>query len=457
MTPPAEQDGFCTPADGYRGLWYGQTPLGRPYHWKYSGGLGTYPAQQGPQAVYAAAVDKTFFCWGGTPADAPHRHDSTARPIAPGALLQCVGVYDHATGRFGEPIVVFDKWCDDPHDNPVIQLDAGGHLWLFSPSHGHVTTPSFVHRTTRPHDVSRWQTVAADMNFAYPQPHYDLRDPGRGFLLLHTSYADGHRRLATTRSADGRSWSPPQLLAHAERGHYQLSHYDADRGTIWTTFDYHPPEGGLDRRSNLYVLRSDDWGGTWQTAGGEDVATPVTSAASPALVLDTAADGLLCYQKSLIVDAAGRPMVLYSTSRGPEPGPDAGPHRWWLARMTPGGWRQHVITDSDHNYDYGTLRLGTTPDGGERIELIGATEPGPQPHAAGGRIAEWHSDDGGVTWRRDRVLTPASAEVNHNFPRRPLHGVPGFQAFWCDGHGYFASSSSLWFAGSTSPARRIGS
>ena len=54
-------------ADGYRGIWF---TLGQKseYGDKYSGGLGTYTANHTPLAVYAPAVDRTFFVYGGSPA-----------------------------------------------------------------------------------------------------------------------------------------------------------------------------------------------------------------------------------------------------------------------------------------------------------------------------------------------------------------------------------------------------
>ncbi len=57
---PAEQ------ADGYRGIWYMNQSTGDEYKYKYSGGFATYPQQQEPIAIYSAAVNKTFFVYGGS-------------------------------------------------------------------------------------------------------------------------------------------------------------------------------------------------------------------------------------------------------------------------------------------------------------------------------------------------------------------------------------------------------
>lgn len=46
---------------GYRGIWYSNQPSNDEYVFKYSGGLGTYPANHYPFSVYVKAVNKTFF------------------------------------------------------------------------------------------------------------------------------------------------------------------------------------------------------------------------------------------------------------------------------------------------------------------------------------------------------------------------------------------------------------
>lgn len=47
--------------NGYRGIWYSNQPSNDEYVYKYSGGLGTYPANHYPFSVYAKEVNKTFF------------------------------------------------------------------------------------------------------------------------------------------------------------------------------------------------------------------------------------------------------------------------------------------------------------------------------------------------------------------------------------------------------------
>jgi len=86
-------------------------------------------------AVYAPAVHRTFFCYGGT-TEGNHLKPERRWDFEQGNLLQMVSYFDHATGTFPEPVCVFDKWCADAHDNPALQIDPQGFLWLFSPSQG---------------------------------------------------------------------------------------------------------------------------------------------------------------------------------------------------------------------------------------------------------------------------------------------------------------------------------
>ncbi|MBA3481969.1 MAG: hypothetical protein H0T51_09155, partial [Pirellulales bacterium] len=100
-------------ANGYRGIWYMNQPTGDEHRYKYSGGLGTYPQQHAPIAVYSSAADKTFFCYGG----------ATGKPKE---LAAMVSYFDHATGLVPRPRVVLIKPTDDAHENPTLQIDEAG-------------------------------------------------------------------------------------------------------------------------------------------------------------------------------------------------------------------------------------------------------------------------------------------------------------------------------------------
>jgi hypothetical protein len=428
-----------TQTDGYRGIWYGCQRVDTEYVWKYSGGLGTYCAKHTPLAIYAPEVDRTFFCYAG-------------RPAADNHLLNCVSYYDHATGTVPRPTVLAEKLTDDAHDNATLALDDDGRLWVFCSSHG-VMRGSQIFRSREPYRIDDFEIVL-DENFSYPQP-WSL--PGRGILLLHTLYDNWQRRLFTRTFVDG-AWSEPQLLAHIEWGHYQISRRHGER--VGTAFNFHPAELGCNYRTNLYYLETNDFGETWTTVDGRPVETPITEVDNDALIHDYQAEGGLAYLKDIAFDARGNPIILHVVSTTWEPG-QGGPRRWIIAHWTGDEWAFRPVTTSDSCYDTGCLHVeSAVPDapacvppgevgpaasqGSETWRLIGPTDPGPQPGNPGGEMAMWTSTDAGCSWTKVRQLT-AGSEYNHTYARRPIDAHPDFYALWADGHGRELSPSRLYF------------
>lgn len=411
---------------GYRGIWYMNQPTNDAYTYKYSGGLGTYPANHMPYAVYAAAVNRTFFVYGG------------AKEGENGALLEMVSYYDHATGEVPRPTILLDKQTNDAHDNPVIALDSAGHIWVFASAHG-TARPAYIFRSDAPYRVDAFTRVL-ETNFSYPQPWYLS---GRGFLFLHTRYKGG-RGLCWQTSADGIIWTEPHVLAHVEEGHYQVSWPHG--GKVGTAFNYHPTafqgdkeKRGLNWRTNLYYLETDDFGETWRTVRGEPVATPITEARNSALVLETESKGWLVYTCDVNYDEQGRPLILFVAARHWKPGPDTGPREWRVARWTGAEWNVHTIAPADHNYDMGSLYV----EPGE-WRIIAPTDAGPQPYCTGGELALWTSTDEGTTWRKVRDITRNSV-YNHTYARRPLGAHADFYTVWADGNALAPSNSRLYY------------
>ncbi len=406
-------------ADGYRGIWFdlGQrSPLGP----KYSGGLGTYTAKHHPLAVYAPAVQKTFFVYGGTTGP-DQRH-----------LLAMASCYDHRTRQVPRPVVVHDKQgVDDPHDNPSIQIDGEGRLWVFVSGRGR-RRPGQVYRSRLPYDISTFEHVAAN-EFTYPQPWW-IRE--EGFVLLFTKYTGGRELYWRASDPEGGQWTEDRKLA-GMGGHYQVSN-ERD-GRVITAFNMHPG-GNVDRRTNLYFVQTDDRGRTWRTAGGEPVRTPIVDPASPALVHEYRADGRLVYVKDIGFDAVGRPVILYLTSAHHQPGPGGDPRTWTTAHWIGTEWVFRKVTTSTHNYDMGSLYIEA--DGLWRI--MAPTEPGPQRHGTGGEVAMWVSENEGGTWRKVRDVTRESPR-NHGYVRRPVNAHPEFYGFWADGNPDVISESRLYF------------
>ncbi|MDX1981612.1 MAG: BNR-4 repeat-containing protein [Bryobacteraceae bacterium] len=407
-------------AGGYTGIWYYNQPSNDEYVYKYSGGFATYPQQQSPIAIYARAVNKTFFCYGGTVEGKRE-------------LLHMVSYFDHNTGMAPRPTILLNKKTEDGHDNPVMSIDAAGHVWIFSNAHG-TARPSYLHRSRKPYDISDFELVRTT-NFSYGHPFYH---PGKGFLFLHTLYENKGRSLYWTTSADGRAWEKPQLLARAGLGHYQVTAHAP--GRTGSAFNLHPAPAGLNQRTNLYYVETSDMGGTWKTVDGRVLSVPVVSANNPALVHDYQADGLLVYLKEVAFDLDGHPVILYLTSRGYESGPKHGPRKWHTARWNGRRWEIRRFTTSDHNYDFGALWIEA--DGAWRV--IAPTDPGPQPYTTGGDMVMWTSRNQGASWKREKRLT-AAREFNHTYARKPVNAHPDFYALWADGDTKKPSVSHLYF------------
>ena len=419
-------------AEGYRGIWYANQPLDPQraggQRFKYSGGFATYPQQHAPIAVHAPAVGRTFFVWGGADGGA-----------GGGDLVHMVSYLDHADGSVPRPVRLLAKGTGDAHDNPVLSIDAAGHLLVVSPSHGQARA-SAIHRSVRPFDITEWERVD-DANRSYPQVWW-LPDAGR-FLLLHTRYEDARRTLRVASSADGAAWTEPVLFAAAERGHYQISARDPRSDRVGTAFDLHPDQGrpgtGLDWRTNLSYAESSDGGHSWRSVSGEPIALPIRSAESPALVRDYRAEGRSVYLKDLAFTPDGRPVILFLTAAGFMPGPEGAPREWWTAAWGGTTWDFRPLTASDHAYDHGSLHC----DPGGTWRVVAPTDPGPFPGGAGGEMVLWTSRDEGHTWSR-RPLT-AGSEFNHGYARTPLDADPALHALWADGSPLGKSASRLFF------------
>jgi hypothetical protein len=406
--------------DGFRGIWYANQKSDDEYKYKYSGGKATYPHQHHPIAIYRPEVDKTFFVWGGR-----YKNDNS--------LLHMVSFFDHKTKRVSRPHVLLDKKTSDAHDNPTLSIDDKGYLYIFSSAHG-TSRPSYIHRSTRPYDISSFDHLLTT-NFSYTQPWYL---PEHGFVFMHTRYLSGQRVLHVMTSKEGQTWTDPLKLAHIEAGHYQVT--QPFENSIASTFNMHPDGQGLNWRTNLYYIQSDDGGRTWHNVEGEVLQLPLTEAQNPALVKDYQAEGRLCYMKCLRFTPEGHPVILHVTSGGYESGPKNAPRTFTTARWTGSEWDFQEAMAADNNYDFASLDI---QDDGEWT-LLGDTLPGPQAYNTGGEIALWKSSDQGQHWTMVRQLTKNS-KYNHCYPRKPVNAHDDFFAFWADGHARQPSESRLYF------------
>ena len=412
--------------DGYRGIWF-TIKQGHEYGDKYSGGLGTYTMKHIPMAVYSPKADKTFFVYGGAPNDKE-------------LYLQCmIGCYDHKTGMLQKPRVVYDKGVfgvKDPHDDPTVQLDKDGHVWVFVAGRGN-KRPGIRFRSVRPYDITEFEYINESI-MAYPQVMYH---PEKGFFLFFTRY-DGVRQLFYQSSTDGVTWTPYRQLASIKEGdenksgHYQISNMWGTK--LCTAFNRHI-NGNVDTRTNIYFVQSEDWGETWTTVDGQPVETPVTERFNNALVRDYQSVGRNCYIKDVNFDEDGNPVILYLTADNHIAGPEGGIRQWHTLRWTGKKWVETQFTRSTHDYDSGSIWTG-----GKVWTVIIPSDPGPQLWGTGGELVRWVSRNKGRTWVRDLALT-ADSPRNHGYARRPWNAADGFFAFWADGNPEKPSPSRLYF------------
>lgn len=407
--------------NGYKGIWY-TIEQSSEYGYKYSGGLGTYTANHTPTAIYAPEVNRTFFVYGGTT-----RHDERN-------LVIMISYFDHNSGLVPKPVIVLDKkGVNDPHDNASISMDKEGYIWVFI-SGRNVTRPGYVYKSAEPYSIHSFEQVQEKI-MTYPQPWW-IKD--KGFIHLFTKYtAPGTRgrELYWSTSNDGISWTPDRKLA-GMGGHYQLSSVHKNR--VVTVFNYHP-EGNADKRTNIYLLQTDDMGKNWKTIDGKKMKTPLTNPQSKALVHDFESENKLVYLNDLSFDKNGNPVILAVISRHFQPGPKGNPREWVILKWDNKKWVSTSICVSTHNYDMGSLYIDT-----DEWAIIGPTEAGPQHYGTGGEIAKWVSKDEGKTWSKVQAITEHSKR-NHSYARRPLNAHDDFYSFWADGNADSFSISKLYF------------
>lgn len=456
---------------GYRGIWftlgqfYGPGEDGQaygersskpifPYGDKYSGGLATYTAKHGPMAVYAPQVDRTYFVYGGTPQE-DQRH-----------LLCMISYFDHRTGTVPQPVVVYDKLgVNDPHDNPSLQIDEKGYLWVFVSGRSR-SRLGLKYRSSEPFEIDSFEHVQSS-EFTYPQPHpvigvtatatsdpsKDVKTAWQGRLLfLFTKYS-GMRELYFESSVNGR-WTPTQKLAGIKsEGDTQAGHYQTSDSTVFNTaagpvtkvatfFNRHP-NGDVDKRTDLYYLETLDGGQSWQSVDGKTISLPVTEIDSHSRVVNWSSQGKNVYLKNMAFDAGGRPVVLYVTSKGAQPGPPNGPRLLRVTRWDGKLWQTSDIGEVDHNYDMGRLTIDS-----QQWSVMAPAAPGPQPGHGGGEVVRYVSDDEGKTWAFSNAVTQHSSR-NHNYVRKPVAAKDPFFAFWADGDPTMLSISRLYFGDSS--------
>jgi hypothetical protein len=407
--------------DGYKGLWSAsiKTP---EYGYKYSGGLGTFSAQHTPVAIYSSKARKTFFVYSGT-TRAEESH-----------LQIMVSYYDHRSDMVPKPVIVFDKMgVTDPQDNASLSIDSDGYIWVFVSGTGR-TRPGLIFKSSQPYSIDRFDKIM-EGEIVFPQPRW-IKDSC--FLMMYTKVMKA-RDLYWSTSTDGKTWTAGQKLAGIG-GHYQVSDVYGDK--LVTVFSYYP-EGNPDKRTNLYLLQTDNGGRTWKTVDNKIVQTPLTEVHNESLIIDYESESKLVYIKDLNFDSGGNPVILAIVCRDFRPGPAGDPRDWMIIHWKDNKWSFNKVCESDHNHDMGSLYIS-----GNIWKIIGPTEPGKDKYATGGEMALWMSNDEGKTWKREFNITTNSLR-NNSHARRPVNANSEFYSFWADGDAENLSISKLYFTDET--------
>ncbi len=413
-----------TKFDGYRSIWF---ELNQKYEYgdKYSGALGTYTAKHVPLAIYSPEADKTFFVYGGTKAEGERY------------LLCMIGEFDHKTRMVSKPTVVYDKLgVDDPHDNPSVMIDDEGFILVFVSGRGR-NRPGFKFKSSKPFSIEEFEMISEE-EMTYPQPW----NTDQGYLHLFTKYT-GVRQLYFESSLDGVTWTEDRLLAaipvnEGERsGHYQTSS-SFEGKKVGTFFNRHP-DGNVDKRTDVYYIETSDLGQTWTDVQGNPLEIPLLKLENPARVINYQSQGKNVYLKDMGFDAKGNPVYLYIRSNGHEPGPISSPYEWCITVWDGTKWSTSVVTESDHNYDMGSLFISN-----DDWKVVAPIISGPQKWGVGGELEVWQSNDKGSNWQKQKKLTKNS-KYNHAYVRRPVDYKAPFCFFWADGHPHEFSKSQLYF------------
>ena len=143
--------------------------------------------------------------------------------------------------------------------------------------------------------------------------------------------------------------------------------------------------------------------------------------------------------KDMGFDKDGNPVCLYIRSNGHIPGPASAPYEWCITKWEDDQWKTFPVTNSDHNYDVGSLVISE-----EEWKIVGPTEKGPQTWGVGGEIAIWSSTDQGETWIKEQNITNNSP-FSHSYVRKVINHRDPFHFFWADGDSHEFSKSELYF------------
>lgn len=391
----------------FRGMWFANYDF-------YHGPMATYSDKQRPMAIYAEAVRRTFFAYGG----------------ADEAVY--ISYYDHDQQYFAHPVKLGNLEDGNGHRNPSLLIDEQGYIYAFYGSHNSLSTTK---RSIRPYDMYEWeQRAAVDERHTYPQSWQLLPEQ-----IFHLYRGRGAKKtMFRTSTNAAQSWSDFKTVVDfgdqvvypisiAESGGFPRSIH-----VVWTVLDLNSQI-----RKHFWYAYSDDGGETWKRANGSTYTLPIKPDTAEK-IYDSGENQV--QTNDIRLDSRKRPYILGSVGLGMEDG------SWSFIclKYEEGRWQSYQIAKADHQFDTGALVIVNDDDFRAYLPT-GAVQSGED----GGAVEEWQSLDRGETWHKTKNLTP-DAVYSHNYVRTVYNGQPDFRVYWSYGDSRMEPESkevSLWYYG----------
>ena len=135
-------------------------------------------------------------------------------------------------------------------------------------------------------------------------------------------------------------------------GHFQTTSVLGN--SIFTVFSYYP-EGDVDKRTNLYLLKTDNFGKTWESIDNKVIEMPVTKTNNEALIKDYEVEKKLVFINDLNFDSEGNPVIVAIISSDIRPVQSDQFRELTVIHWKNGKWNFYKVCNIDHNYDMGPL------------------------------------------------------------------------------------------------------
>lgn len=337
-----------------------------------------------------------------------------------------VAAYNHETDEWIGPYKagVSDMGKDpnrkkiDNHGKPTMIIDNDGFIHIFFGGHGgmpeHGPNPLGNYHygknkhvvSKRPLDITEWEELDTIPPFGTYNQAFKMEN---GDLFVFYRHGAHRSDWVYQKSTDnGRTFADPvSILKHKRRTDIAAvdSWYPSiSRGPndeLHVSFDYHlcldnkPSEGLVHRpeRYNLYYMKMETSTNTWKNVRNETLDLPVTKEYADEHTLVANTGKYLTFNGSNTLSPDGNPQIgaFIGEDDGTKLGlPKSPRHLKWTGTQWTGGLPNKLPVSR------GPFRAFSEQD----IEFILASRS----KKGGAEIAKWRSDDGGLSFKKDKVL-----------------------------------------------------